>query len=368
MAIIKLIISFLLSFTQILVPIDAWLQSGGEESYFTEWSITDTFDEEDYIEIEKVPGEDFVVLNLTDIQLDDDDLYADIGVYTEDLVRKIVAEKDPDLITLSGDNAWSAMAYLELIELMDSFGIPWAPVMGNHDGQGCPSEFWAAYNLASAENCLFQFGPKDMGYGNYIINITENDEIIHTFFMMDTHNSNEFTQEDGTVVEGYDHLWPNQLAWYEWAVKGIADMAGKTVESTAIMHIPVYEIHAAWDSVSIEKEGFEFGILDPNNTVGATGSVYELPCPAPVNNGFFELCKDLGSTKNMIFGHDHVNDCSVPYEGIRLTYAVKSGFGCYWHNDLLGGTTVTINELGNATVEQHYYDMIENGWLLTNDR
>ena len=120
MAIIKLIISFLLSFTQILVPIDAWLQSGGEESYFTEWSITDTFDEEDYIEIEKVPGEDFVVLNLTDIQLDDDDLYADIGVYTEDLVRKIVAEKDPDLITLSGDNAWSAMAYLELIELMDS--------------------------------------------------------------------------------------------------------------------------------------------------------------------------------------------------------------------------------------------------------
>ncbi len=366
MAIIKLIISFLLSFTQILVPMDSLIQSGGEEAYFSEWSITDTFDEDDYIELEKIPGEDFVVLNLADVQLGDDEVYADEGIYTEELIRKLVAEKEPDLITLSGDNAWGSMSYIELINLLDSFGIPWAPVMGNHDGQGCISEFWAAYNLASAENCLFQFGPKDMGYGNYIINITENDRIIHTLFMMDTHDSDEFTLEDGTVVEGYDHLWPNQLAWYEWAVNGIADIEGGIVESTAIMHIPVYEIFDAWDSVSIEGDN-EFGVIDPENTVGATGQMGEYPCPAPVNNGFFDLCKDLGSTKNIIFGHDHRNDSSIPYEGIRLTYAVKSGFGSYWEKDMIGGTTININSLGNASVNQHYYSLIENGWLISDN-
>ena len=366
MAIIKLIISFLLSISQMLVPMGAWLQSGGEAAYFSDWSITDTFDEEDYIELEKLPGEDFVVLNLTDIQLDEDEVYGDEGIYSEELIRKLVAEKEPDLITVSGDNAWGPVSYLEFVKLLDSFGIPWAPVMGNHDGEGCISEFWAAYNLAAAENCLFQFGPEGMGYGNYIINITENDEIIHTLFMMDTHSGAEYELEDGSVVEGYDHLWPNQMAWYEWAVKGIADIAGETVESTAIMHIPVYEIFDAWDSVSIEGEN-EFGIIDPNNTIGAIGQKGEESCPAPVNNGFFDLCKELGSTKNMIFGHDHKNDFSIPYEGIRLTYAVKSGFGSYWEEDRIGGTTISINDLGNASVNQHYYSLIENGWLISDN-
>lgn len=364
MAIIRLIISFLLSFTQILVPVDAFIQSGGEAAYFTSWSQTDVFDEDDYIELEKNPDEDFVVLNLADVQLDEGEIYGDAGIYTEDLIRKLVAEQDPDLITLSGDNAWSSMAYIELINLLDSFGIPWAPVMGNHDGQGCISEFWVAYNLACAENCLFQFGPEDMGYGNYIINVTENDKIIHTFFMMDTHDSAEFTLEDGSVVEGYDHLWPNQLEWYEWAVNGIADIAGGVVESTAIMHIPVYEVFEAWDSVKIESEN-EFGVIDPENTVGATGQKFEESCPAPVNNGFFDLCKELGSTKNIIVGHDHKNDFSVLYDGIRITYSVKSGFGSYWHEDMIGGTTINVNSLGNAQVNQHYYSLIENGWLIS---
>lgn len=366
MAIIKLIISFLLSFTQILVPVDAWIDTKGEEAYFSDWSITDTFDEDDYIELEKIPGEDFVVLNLADVQLGDDEVYADEGIYSEELIRKLVAEKEPDLITLSGDNAWGSMSYIELINLLDSFGIPWAPVMGNHDGQGCISEFWVAYNLASAENCLFQFGPKDMGYGNYIINITENDRIIHTLFMMDTHDGAEFTLEDGTVVEGYDHLWPNQLAWYEWAVNGIADIEGKTVESTVIMHIPVYEIYDAWDSVSIEGDN-ELGVIDPENTVGATGQKGEESCPAPVNNGFFDLCKELGSTKNIIMGHDHKNDFSVLYDGIQLTYGVKSGFGSYWREDMIGGTTIHINSLGNASIQQHHYSLIENGWLISDN-
>ena len=227
MAILKLVLAFFVCIPQIISPL--FIQfTKGEEDFFTEWSAKTKFSEADYVSLEKTPGEDFVILNLTDIQLSEEKVFAKYGTYSFELITKLVEENKPDLITLSGDNAWGYIAYIELIELLESFDIPWAPVMGNHDGQGCGTEFWAAYSLSKAENCLFKFGPEDMGYGNYIINITENDKIIHTLFMMDTHGTNEFVLEDGTVVgDGYDHLWANQQEWYKWAVNGIKEINGK---------------------------------------------------------------------------------------------------------------------------------------------
>lgn len=360
MAVIKMILAFIMSLSQIFAPVGAVVQTG-EGVYFTDWSLEDTFDEDDYIELQKTPGEDFVVLNLTDIQLNDDEVYGDYGTSAQELIAKLIEANDPDLITLSGDNAWGTVAYLELINWLDSYGIPWAPVMGNHDGQGCISEFWVAYHLANAEHCLFEFGPKDMGYGNYIINVTEDGDIVHTFFMMDTHDNAEFTLEDGTVVEGYDHLWENQLLWYEWAVNGIEDLAGHPVESTAIMHIPVYEYIEAWEMVSITNPDGT-SKLNPEYADIASGERGEVCCPAPVNNGFFSLCKELGSTKTIVVGHDHVNDFVVDYQGITLAYAVKTGFGCYYDPDIIGGTTIAINDKGEAELTQHYYDIEFCGW------
>ena len=366
MAIIKLIMSFVLSITQILMPVDVLISSGGEAAYFNAWAETDVFDEDDYIELEKTPGEDFVILNLADIQLNDGDIYGKKGEYTKELISMLVEDNQPDLITVSGDNATGTVSYMETIALIDSFGIPWAPVMGNHEGDGIINEFWAAHKLYEAENCLFQFGPADMGYGNYIINITENGKIVHTLFMMDTHGSTEYTLEDGSVIGGYDHLWDNQQSWYKWAVKGIADMEGRTVESSVIMHIGVVEYHDAWDAVSMKTEK-EFGDINPIYYSFARGNRYEYGGVPPVNNGFFDLCKELGSTKNMLVGHDHVNDYSILYEGIRLTYALKSGFGSYWRADMIGGTTMSINSLGNVEIDQHYYDLAEHGWNISDD-
>jgi hypothetical protein len=223
--------------------------------------------------------------------------------------------------------------------------------MGNHDGQGCVSEFWAAYLLSKAENCLFEFGPEDMGYGNYIINVTENGKIIHTLFMVDTHNNDEFTLEDGSTVGGYDHLWKNQIEWYKWAVNGISDIAGKTVESTVFMHIPVCEYKDAW----INAYGSDqLGTLAPELAPDAMGTYGESVCSSPVNNGFFTVCKELGSTKTMVAGHDHANSFSVVYEGIRLTYALKTGYGSYYTEGLSGGTVISIGSDGAASVNQIY--------------
>ena len=362
MAIMKLILAGILALGQILSPVGAWITNFGEAAFFDEWSAEDEFTADSYVEIKKDPNEDFVVLNLADVQLDDDELYAQVGMDSMAMVAKVIEDVDPDLITLSGDNAWGTMTYLALIELVDSYGIPWGAVMGNHDGQGCMSEFWAAYHLSQAENSVFKFGPEGMGYGNYVINITENGKIIHSIYMLDTHNNTDY-EIDGKTVNGYDHLWDNQMDWYKWCVEGTNALAGSPVQSTVIMHIPVYEYYDAWHAVAtgIDEANGKLGVIE-TYTDEAYGRRGEFGGHPPVNNGFFSLCKELGSTKDMIVGHDHDDDYSIVYQGIRLTYAVKTGYGCYYTPDMLGATTLNIHSDGTTTIKQNHYAITDNGW------
>ncbi len=360
------IIGGLLSVFQVdgvnFVPAVDTLLHGGEQAFFEDWSADQAFTRDYAVELEKDPGKDFVVLNLADIQLDDGEALGETGKQVKNNTDRLVAQVQPDLITLTGDNAWGSQAYLQLIKMLDAYGVPWAPVMGNHDGQGCPSEFWCAYKLAHAKNCVFKFGPAGMGYGNYIINVTQNNEIVHTLFMMDTHS---YIEEDGINGpagtgdnDNYDHLWTEQLEWYSWAVDGIEKIAGKTVESTVILHIPLYEYKTAWD------EATGGAACDPETEVTFIGEYADTSYGVrhenggwpPQSNGFFELIKQKGSTKNVIAGHDHVCDSSILYQGVRLTYALKDGPGCYWEPELNGGTTLLIGSDGHATVEHRFID------------
>lgn len=346
MAYIKALFSFILAFIQILIPI-ASVGLSGSDAYFTKWDESTVYTEDYAVELEKNPGEDFVILNLTDIQLSFGEEYGYPGKLAKATVDKLVEETDPDLITVTGDNAWSLDSYNDMIKMLDGYGIPWAPVMGNHDGQGCISEKWCAARFVQAENCLFKFGPEGMGYGNYIINITENGSIIHTLFMMDSHSDIQKTNINGEKGSGYDHFWPEQLKWYEWAVNGIKKTAGKTVESTVFMHIPVVEYKTAWE----EAYDIDNSCYKQEYSSSSFGVNHEGVCCAPKNNGFFALCKDLNSTKNMVCGHDHVNSSSILYDGIRLTYGIKCGKGCYWEEEMSGGTTISVGSDGSAAIE-----------------
>lgn len=363
--------AFLFSLGQILAP-SISLSKNGEDYYFEDWSVNDEFTEDYCARLDKEKGKDFVVLNITDVQLQFPDAYSDKGEYSEKTIEKLIKDTAPDLITVTGDNAWNITTYLRLVKFIDSFGIPWAPVMGNHDGQGCPSEFWCAYLLANAGNSLFRFGPKGMGYGNYIINIYEDDKIVHTLFMMDSHSSSDDTEdgkinalkkENGEYSYGYDHLWASQIEWYKWAVKGIGKLAGETVESSVFMHIPVHEY---WDvqklycdvktvPVDEEKNEYHYYLKDEYKDK-YFGENHEELCTPRGNNGFFTVCKELGSTKTIVVGHDHRNSLCAEYEGIWLCYGLKCGSGCYWEKTMSGGTTVTIDSDGGTTVEHHYVE------------
>lgn len=346
LGVFKMIVAFITLLPQILVPItDSY-----DKTFYEDWSADQAYTAEYAIELEKDPNKDFVVLNFADVQLDDMEYYSGMGAESEAMMTKMVEEVQPDLITLSGDNAWATLAYINLVNFVDSFGIPWAPVMGNHDGQGCISEFWCSYLFDQAENCLWKFGPEGMGHGNYIINITENGKVVHTLFMMDTHNNGTFTDENGNTVEGYDHLWDNQIEWYKWAVNGIAAQEGRVVESSAIMHIPVYEMKTVWEQY-YDKENDCFTGPYASNSYGI---IHETPCPGAVNNGFMDVVTELGSTKNMVFGHDHVCNASILVDGVRLSYSLKLGKACYYEEGLQGASSLTIDSNGTATFAHHF--------------
>ncbi len=345
-AVFNMIMSFFLLLPQIFAPFSAMIFK--QASYFEKWSPEQEYTEDYAIVLEKDPNKDFVILNLTDIQMEDMEYYEGVGAESEAMITKLVEDTQPDLITVTGDNAWGTLAYINLVKFMDSLDIPWAPVMGNHDGQSTAGEFWCAYLFNEAENCLWKFGPEDMGYGNYIINIEENGEVIHTVFMMDTHSNVDVTDEYGG---DYDHLWSNQIEWYKWAVKGIERIQGNKVESSAFMHIPVYEVREVWAEYYDQENHVYTGPYAETSF----GVNYERPCPGAENNHFMDTVIELGSTKNMIFGHDHINNSSILYEGVRLTYGMKLGKGCYYDELLQGGTTLTINSNGNAVVEHINY-------------
>ena len=57
------------------------------------------------------------------------------------------------------------------------------------------------------------------------------------------------------------------------------------------------------------------------------GTLGEAPCPAgPERGGEFAAWKQGGDIVAGFFGHDHVNDFIIPYEGIDLINTNSTGF------------------------------------------
>ena len=308
-----------------------------EHLCYDNWSSSDAYVLDYDNVLKKDADKDFKILVLADTQLDNDDATGAKRFASEALITALVEKADPDLIVTVGDNAIGGFAYQWFIDFLDSFGIPWAPIMGNHDGQGLPDESWAAYKMTKADNCLFEFGPKDMGHGNYVLHISQNNKIIHTLYLMDSHDSTDYF--DGTTLheDVYDGVWKNQIEWYKWNVNGLNTLTNSNVQSTVFMHIPFPEYNNAFDNMNSDPTSF--------------GEKNEYIC-CGINRGMFDVIKELGSTKDVICGHDHVNTFSTVYEGVRLSYALKSGLTSYYDEAIQGASLLTIDNNG-ATKFSH---------------
>lgn len=388
------------------------------------WNENDKYniDEDAYIlTVDK--KSDFKILNLTDLQLSEGMSQKRIN-RTYELVRQLVKETNPSIVTFTGDNTWlknSKKAVKRFVKEIDNicieFDVPWAPILGNHDAESDVDGNWIFDEYLQAQNIIFNYkenanrskdlakGPMNIsGVGNYVINVkSANDsKIFHSMIMMDTHSLgsystidsvnigsekinltglneseklklNEWITKDGyifapsedennngyTVVgTGYDYIKENQIHWYEYMVKGLAESTGAPVESSLFIHIPLPEYNMAAKIYEPINDGFT---KDEN---GNFGMLREPICSPYYNSGMFEKIIELNSTKNVICGHEHKNNFSVLYRGVRLTYATKTGDGHDWVEDgsVCGGTVLEFDETDKLTVSPIYlnYDMLNN--------
>lgn len=283
-------------------------------------------------------SKDFVVLNISDPQMGDENwgegsAHQAVLEYT---VQELVNRTQPDLITITGDVAWAEhyASYENLANLLDSTSIPWAPVWGNHDHQGgVESLLKAAELLKKHPLCLLEEGDPAMGYSNYILTITEEDQPVAALFLVDSHNSTEI-EENGEKKWAYDKLWPNQLQWIGDNATALKEQGYKN--ALMLLHIPLYCYRPAALTVF------------PGNCCAEAecGVQYEPVFSHPRDEGALDMIHNSGLITHVLAGHDHSNNFMIDYEGVRLMFAAKTGSGCYWNEKLNGGTVIRINSDG----------------------
>lgn len=338
-----------------------------------------------------ITDRDFKIMQITDVHIGGGCLSVDKDTMALNAVAAMVTAEKPDLVIVTGDIAFPVPFMAGTINnkaeakifasLMESLGVYWAPVYGNHDTESYSlynrkdiSEFYGSSDL---KYCLFDEGDEDAdGYGNREILIKNSKGIItQALILFDSHS---YAKGSFFGINGkYDNMHENQIEWYKKVVSGLnaqnaeaiekayASDAEKneamqkfgTVPSLAFYHIPSEEYMTAW------KEYCANGRKDTENvkwiygTTGESGKVFF--CGDNPDN-LFETMLELGSTKGIFCGHDHLNNFSIDYKGIRLTYGYSIDYLAYSGISKIGSqrgcTLITVSPDGTFTNEgSNYY-------------
>ena len=315
--------------------------------------------------IRKDKNRDFLILNLTDTHLYDTDLEPgnEKRRVLEYTIRTLIERVGPDLITVSGDLSYAGCtrAYEVQADYLDSFGIPWAPVWGNHDDQGGPEVIErVAEGYLKHPLCLYERGPAEIGNGNYIIAIEEEGRPVEGLIMIDSHDRETFTDAEGKPFEDWARLLPEQLDWYKKQVNALS--AAGCRDTTMILHMPIYAYRDAVKAAL--KEGIDARSVTAEEAAGtavwnpgyeeAFGLWREGICSPPIDEGAFDAILEAGTTHHVIAGHDHTNTFAIPYRGVWLCYGLKTGIGSYFEKAINGGTVLRVTSRGVEEVRHEF--------------
>ncbi len=324
------------------------------------------------ITLHKDKNRDFVILNLTDFQLTKDEwqLTHKNGAIVHYTLDELYKRAKPDLVTISGDLAWCGdYDALECLALkLDSFGVPYCVVWGNHDQDGGMEKLEKTVELFK-KHPLFTYeeGPKELGNGNYLVTINEGEKTVEGLIFMDSHDKAPNSFRDGKEHWEWAKLYDEQIPWYKEQIATLKELGCE--DATLIMHIPIYAyrhaFNAAWNK---EFEAGKISLADTYKSEywnegykDSFGTCWEGVCSYPHEEYVFDTIKECGITKTLIAGHDHTNCFHIVYEGVRFVYATKTGPGCYWKNPINGGTVIKV---GSEGVTEVYHEFVDVSHLL----
>lgn len=317
--------------------------------------------------LQKQAGRDFTVLNVTDLHAraatftDEADVTGRVMRYT---MEELISRTHPDLITFGGDMTTDndISVYRDFVSFMDSFGIPWAPVMGNHDNR-CGVELFrnVLRLLKQSENCLFEAGDPLLGCGNYVIGINRGKFPTSALILMDT-GSYVGTLRKGDPDFSWGYVTSFQSGWYRSQVSQLKAKGYR--DSALFVHIPIYGYEQAVNHIFTgdTHESDNFYVDCPEEFVKDRagyrfGVNYEIPaCPAK-DDGMLDAIVETGHTKSVICGHNHINSASLIYRDVCLTYSLKFGNVSHFRRQQNGGTVMRVTDHGITLPEHVYVDV-----------
>ena len=286
---------------------------------------------------------DFKILQLTDLHMADKDNQEEHYKFL-DLIFDDERTNGTDLVVVTGDlfTFASKPTAERLFNYLDEQKIPWTVTFGNHDEQCYFSVDWLTGYLnklgkSDKSYCMFKDLQDDdvNGNCNFVINLMDGANVHDQLFIMD---SNRYNYGE---YFGYDCFHQDQIDWYERMVTYTKEQNGGTiVPSLMFYHIPLPEVNDAWEK---------------GTKIYADGRKLEKSCPPDKDFGFFNKIHELGSTKAMFFGHDHINDFINEYQGIWFAYGIKSTDRIYHDDTMLGGRTITIHNDHSLGFENLYH-------------
>jgi len=254
---------------------------------------------------------------------------------TRALMATVLDAERPDLVVLTGDviegsrSADPAAAWRQAVESIESRGIPWAAVFGNHDDEGSLDRRELMAVEQSCPMCLSESGPADVpGVGNFLLTVksARGHSVAAALVFVDSGSY----AEDGS----YACIEPGQIDWFRrqmHEVRGqsgvartpaIIEHAAAVVPSLVFMHIPLPEFDLVW------------------RTGRCCGSRHEpVNCPR-INSGFAAALREAGNVLGVFVGHDHVNDFDGMLDGTRLCYGRATGFNTYGRDGFARGARV----------------------------
>ena len=320
----------------------------------------------------------FKIVQFTDTQ---DDQFVDPR--TVALISAVLDEQKPDLVVFTGDNITKGQistaadvraAINDIVYPVDSRGIPWFALFGNHDSEHTPitgidKEGMLQIYMSYSHN-INQPSPAGVdgtGNMNLVIYGSRTSKPVFGVWGLDSGEyapgkiGGQLLSENflpgWTWMPDWDWIKPSQINWYLQTSEANEQRFQHKISSLMFFHIPLQEFRAMYDNDALKRAHPEYG-LAPQHDV--TGERNEDECPGPFNSGLFSALLQRGDVKGVFVGHDHVNNYVGNYFGIYLGYSANTGFGTYGlggaENNRLRGARVF--EVDESTPEQFKTKMV----------
>lgn len=305
----------------------------------------------------------FKIVQLNDTQ---DDETTDAR--TIELVTKVIAQEEPDLVVFVGDNInggpdtglQTKQALNNVIAPVEAAGIPWAAQFGNHDEDSTSKtgmdesdmlEFFQRY----PHNVNPDGARRITGTGNAVVPVRGRDgRTAFNVWLLDSgrYAPDTIAGQDFAGYPDWDWLRADQVEWYLETSRQAERAAGRIVPGVMFIHIPLWEHRFMWfASVDSRTEADHARAGVKHQIVGERN---EDECPGPFNSGMFSAILHRGDVTGVYCGHDHVNTYTGSYYGVNLGYGPGSGFGTYGlggaeNHRLRGSRVFEVREDGSWT-------------------